>query len=213
VTVGFGENITETTPASATQRGVVIDNGATEFSAIIQAPKWPTDVNTTVDVAIYLNSNLNEPLIIFENAFRYEAEGGCNFSVELLLLLLGLAAALIGLAAGGDSGGGGGGPCFIATAAYGTPMAADIDTLRAVRDAYLLESSVGTAFVDAYYHVSPAIAGVIAQSPALAAMVRLLLLPVIFVAKLVLAMPAVTLLAVGVAMVLARIRRRSKAEA
>ena len=212
VTVGFAENITDTTPASATRLGTVIDNGATEFSAVVQAPEWPTDEDTTVDVAIYLNSNLNEPLLIFENAFRYEKVGAPKFPTDILLLLLGLLAALIGLAAGGDSGDGGG-PCFIATAAYGTPMAADIDTLRAVRDTYLLESSVGTALVDAYYRVSPAIAGVIAQSPALAAMVRLLLLPVIFASKCLLALPAVSLLAVGVAIMLARIRRRGKVKA
>ncbi|HUW60411.1 MAG TPA: CFI-box-CTERM domain-containing protein [Candidatus Bathyarchaeia archaeon] len=211
VTVGFAESITAATPASDTRLGTVIDNGETEFSAIIQAPKWPTDTNTTVDVAIYLNSNLDEPLIIFENAFRY-TKLAKPFPCEILLLLLGLLAALIGLAAGGDSGDGGG-PCFIATAAYGTPMAADIDTLRALRDTYLLESSVGTAFVDAYYRVSPAIAGVIAQSPVLAAGVRLLLLPVIFASKFLLSMPAVSLLALGVAMTLARIRRRGKVKA
>ncbi|MCX5770446.1 MAG: hypothetical protein NTZ09_09275 [Candidatus Hydrogenedentes bacterium] len=212
VTVGFAADITPTTPASATQIGTVIDNGATEFSAVVQSPQWPTDEETTVDVAVYLNSNLDEPLMIFENAFHFTQVGGEEFPCELLLLLLGLLAALIGLAAGGDSGDGGG-PCFIATAAYGTPMAADIDTLRALRDTYLLESSVGTAFVDAYYRVSPAIAVVVAQSPVLAAGVRLLLLPVIFASKCLLSMPAVSLLALGVAMTLARIRRRGKAKA
>jgi len=212
VTVGFADEITETTPASATVLGNVIDNGATEFSIVVQTPEFPpTDQNTTVDVAVYLNGQLDEPVVIFDDGFRFEAveDGICR---SLLLLLLGLAAALIGLAAGGDSGGGGG-PCFIATAAYGTPMAADIDTLRAFRDAYLLESSVGTALVDAYYSVSPAVAAVIAKSPVLAAGVRLLLLPVVFAAKCLLAMPAVSMLVLGVGLVLARIRRRGKAKA
>ena len=73
VTVGFAENVTAATPVSATQLGAVIDNGATEFSAVVQAPEWPDDQDTTVDVAIYLNSNLNGPLIVFEDAFRYLA--------------------------------------------------------------------------------------------------------------------------------------------
>lgn len=73
VTVGFAENVTAATPVSATQLGAVIDNGATEFSAVVQAPEWPGDQDTTVDVAIYLNSNLNGPLIVFEDAFRYLA--------------------------------------------------------------------------------------------------------------------------------------------
>ena len=120
---------------------------------------------------------------------------------------------MLGLAAGGDSGGGGGGPCFIATAAYGTPMAAEIDTLRDVRDSYLLTNSAGTAFVDTYYRVSPAIADVVASSPALAALVRVLLGPVIFLGKVALAMPMLTAL-VGLSLGAAfMLRRRARGRA
>src|SRR5690606_25481263 len=98
--------------------------------------------------------------------------------------LLGGLAAVIGLAAGGDSGGGSGGPCFIATAAYGSPMAEEINVLRDVRDTYLLNNAVGSAFVDTYYHVSPAIADTVAGSPVLAAAVRVVLVPVIFLWKM-----------------------------
>ena len=80
-------------------------------------------------------------------------------------------------------GGGGGGGCFIAAAAYGTPMANEIDVLRAVRDDYLLGTSLGSLFVEMYYRVSPPIADVVAQNPPLAALVRLLLVPVIALAN------------------------------
>jgi len=81
-------------------------------------------------------------------------------------LILGILAALIGLGAGvlGHDDGGGGG-CFIATAAYGTTMADQIDTLRVFRDTFLLSNPVGTAFADLYYHFSPAIADIVAKSP------------------------------------------------
>jgi len=47
--------------------------------------------------------------------------------------------------------------CFIATAAYGTPHAQEIDQLRELRD-ILLQNILGTLFVRAYYQLSPPIA-------------------------------------------------------
>jgi len=83
--------------------------------------------------------------------------------------------------ASGDGGGGGGGGCFIATAAYGTPMAAEIGSLRVVRDTYLMDTALGAAFVDAYYRISPPIAGVVAESRVAKAVVRAALAPVVAV--------------------------------
>lgn len=57
-----------------------------------------------------------------------------------------------------------GSTCFIATAAYGTPLAGEIRTLRTIRDDHLLSSSLGSAFVDTYYRLSPPVAKKIAQS-------------------------------------------------
>ncbi len=68
-----------------------------------------------------------------------------------------------------------GGPCFIATAAYGTPLAEEIQTLRTLRDNVLLTNPMGTAFVDSYYRFSPPIADYIAAHPAAATAIRLLL--------------------------------------
>jgi hypothetical protein len=63
-------------------------------------------------------------------------------------------------------GGGGGGGCFIATAAYGTPLSTELTRLRALRDRHLLHSLAGSAFVDAYYRFSPPAADWLAQQPA-----------------------------------------------
>ena len=75
--------------------------------------------------------------------------------------------------------------CFIATAAFGTALEGKIDVLRFFRDAYLLKTSAGRAFVTAYYRYSPPIANVIAEREWLRGVVRTLLLPVVgFVALL-----------------------------
>jgi hypothetical protein len=50
-------------------------------------------------------------------------------------------------------------PCFIATAAYGTPLHEDIDVLRDFRDEYLMPNLAGRAFVNIYYSSSPPACG------------------------------------------------------
>jgi hypothetical protein len=65
-----------------------------------------------------------------------------------------------------------GGFCFIATAAYGTETASQLDILRDFRDQALLENALGSRFVEAYYRVSPPVADFIAKSDFLRAVVR-----------------------------------------
>jgi hypothetical protein len=69
--------------------------------------------------------------------------------------------------------------CFIATAAYGTPMAGEIQILRELRDEYLLASPLGQALVGLYYRVSPPIAEFITEHPSLKPVVRAGLLPAV----------------------------------
>ena len=71
------------------------------------------------------------------------------------------------------------GGCFIATAAYGTPMAEEIQVLRDFRDEYLLTDPVGKALVDIYYRVSPPIAEFITEHPSLKSIVRTGLAPAV----------------------------------
>ena len=65
--------------------------------------------------------------------------------------------------------------CFIATAAYGTPTAEQIDVLREFRDVVLLESAAGSQFVVLYYQLSPPVADFISGSSVLMTLVRELL--------------------------------------
>ena len=65
-----------------------------------------------------------------------------------------------------------GGFCFIATAAYGTETASQLDILRDFRDQILLENALGSRFVEAYYRVSPPVADFIAKNDFLRAVVR-----------------------------------------
>ncbi len=66
------------------------------------------------------------------------------------------------------------GRCFIATAAfqYHSP---EVAVLTGFRDAYLLQSGAGKAFVFAYYKISPPLARILDRIPALQAVVRLFL--------------------------------------
>ena len=90
-------------------------------------------------------------------------------------------------------GGGGGGGCFIASAAYGSPLAEDVRTLREFRDRYLMTNPPGRMFVRFYYQYSPSIAQYIAKHEYLRAVVRGSLKPVILSIRY----PAFTLILAG----------------
>jgi hypothetical protein len=75
--------------------------------------------------------------------------------------------------------GGGGGGCFIATAAFGSPFETHVVILRQFRDAYLLHSRLGHAFVKCYYRYSPPIADFIAKHDSLMYTVRIGLMPLV----------------------------------
>jgi hypothetical protein len=73
--------------------------------------------------------------------------------------------------------------CFIATAAYGTPMAEEVQTLSQFRDKYLLTNPIGKGFVATYYKVSPNIASFIREYPVLKSIVRNTLHPLIWMSE------------------------------
>jgi len=90
-----------------------------------------------------------------------------------------------GVSDGGGGGGGEGGGCFIATAAFGSPLHHCVNILREFRDMYLLKNSAGRAFVRWYYIHSPRYARIIAESKILKLLTRVALLPLIGITYLI----------------------------
>jgi len=75
-------------------------------------------------------------------------------------------------------GGGGGGGCFIATAAFGSPLERHVQVLRDLRNQYLLTNPLGRTFVHLYYEFSPPLADFIAKNAVPRAVTRVCLYPV-----------------------------------
>ncbi len=73
--------------------------------------------------------------------------------------------------------------CFVATAAFGTPLAKEVKLLRWWRDNRLIKSRSGRFFVHIYYLVSPPVAEFVAKHNLLRAIVRFFLRPIIMVIR------------------------------
>lgn len=86
----------------------------------------------------------------------------------------------------GGGGGGGGGGCFIATAAFGSPVEKNVRILKEFRDKILLTNSLGKQFVAGYYRYSPPAAEFIREHDGLRLVVRVLLYPLIGISLVVL---------------------------
>ena len=69
--------------------------------------------------------------------------------------------------------------CFIATAAYGSLLANDVEMLRRFRDNLLRRSVLGELAVETYYTFGPSVAGVVGESDLLRSTARDLLAPIV----------------------------------
>ncbi len=76
-----------------------------------------------------------------------------------------------------------GGGCLIATAAYGTEMAPQVQFLREIRDNTVMSTSSGAAFMTGfnqlYYSFSPTIADMERENPAFQQAVRAFITPMV----------------------------------
>ena len=73
--------------------------------------------------------------------------------------------------------------CFVATAAWGSALAPDVDVLRRVRDEARARNVFAAATADAYARSSPPVADLLARSPTARAVARALLAPVVEAVK------------------------------
>jgi len=88
------------------------------------------------------------------------------------------------------------GGCFIATAAYGSPLHPYVKILRNFRDTCLIPSEPGRAFVRLYYKYSPFAADLISKHKALKGVIRINLLPIIAISYSILHLgPIITIAA------------------
>ncbi len=75
--------------------------------------------------------------------------------------------------------------CFVATAAWGSPMQDEVSMLRRFRDQALRSQAVGELFVEAYYTFGPALAATIEPSDTLRGLARTALGPAVDLARVI----------------------------
>ncbi|MFB3819585.1 MAG: glycoside hydrolase family 16 protein, partial [Candidatus Methylomirabilales bacterium] len=117
-------------------------------------------------------------------------------------------------------GGSGGGGCFVATAAFGSPLAREVEALRAFRARFLLSNRLGTLLARAYASLSPPVADWLRAHEPARRLTRAALRPVVWWAKLTLEAPGAGLalatltgvLPLGVVAAAARRARRTNTE-
>jgi hypothetical protein len=146
------------------------DNSGNEefFEIERRVDDGPFGVIATTDVIPYKDYEVSEG-VAYE--YRVRAGNACGYS--------GYSNTASDIATGE-----GGGGCFIATAAYGSFMNSEVETLRAFRDEYLKSGGVGKGFVSTYYRVSPAVAEFIDEHGVMKPVVRVGLIPAVAVSRM-----------------------------
>lgn len=182
-------------PKSSTTRDITgLVNGVTYFFAV-QGVAVPT---LTVAVAsVYGTDAVGKPGDVIDAAYGTAVSGAVSTPVSEM------PEPVVAFPPLEDAGG-----CFIATAAYGSPMAPQVDVLRLWRDRHLRPHWLGRVFIRAYEALSPPLADIIRDSARLRAGARVLLWPVVGAAALWLAWPWAPAVVAAGCLVAVFVRRR-----
>jgi len=145
---------------------------------------FATVTTTAASVTSYSDSGLAAGTVYTYRVRATGSGGNSAFSAEASATTLAVSS-------------GGGGNCFIATAAFGSPLAVEVQVLREFRDRVLLPNAPGRGLVRAYYRHSPPLAHMIERHETLRAATRGALRPVLWWVSLALASPALALALCG----------------
>ncbi len=170
-------------------------NGATVSGSAVQVSANASDNVGVVGVRFKLDGvNLGSIITVPPYTVSWNTASAANGSHALTALAqdaagnttTSSAVAVTVSNSGSNSGGGGsGGGCFIATAAYGSPLDSRVLLLRAFRDEYLASNRIGRLFSRWYSRVSPPLAEKVRESPFLSCLARGILWPPVIVVWLI----------------------------
>jgi len=96
----------------------------------------------------------------------------------------------------------GGGYCFVASAAYSSPLAKQVRVLRRFRDLYLLRHTSGQKLVDLYYRTGGFAGKYIEAHPGLKLVVRILLYPIIGITWLIVSTSPLVAVLIGLSLII-----------
>jgi subtilisin family serine protease len=145
--------------------------GATGFKIDCKAGSggtWSEIATVPISSTTYSHVGTPSGTTVYYRVRSYDSHGNSFYSDE--------ASVTTGIATTVEGGSGG---CFIATAAFGSPLEKNVGILRAFRDRYLMTSAPGRKFVELYYRTSPPLAGFISRHESAKALARLVLAPAV----------------------------------
>lgn len=141
------------------------------------------------NVFIYVDSAVPQGVSTYYRVCAYDNTGTSSYSNEVWINADGTtgtsdSSSRAAEGSSGGGGGGGGGGCFIATAAYGTPFADEVVSLKRLRDEHLVRTRAGRIFVAWYNRFSPPIADYIRNRPWARCITRACIKPLVLVANI-----------------------------
>ena len=172
--------------------GVFPQNTFVTANLLCEAPKYDLTITATEggttdpvpDTYIYYSGKEVQIEAIAEDDYRFsgwtgDASGTSNPITITIDSNKSITASFSAIPTGdgGDGDDGKTSPCFIATAAYGSPLHPHVKSLQDFRDKYLMPTKLGRSLVGLYYKYSPFVANFIARHKALKVIVRNQLVP------------------------------------